>query len=129
LRVAFVIALGALATIVYVFIETAPELLAGSPHESHAIAWLGVLRLFALLAAIGGLLGSIVALDRHSPFCVADRPWLRAGLCAVFAVVIVLCGRHPAPAALPLDVLAFTALVGAILGGLGWAWARVIEYF
>lgn len=132
LRIAALVALAVVIGAVYLVLQSTLDLPSRTASAPHTIDWhatlAGLLVVAGFGALLGGFFGSILALDRDSPLCIVDRPWLRSGLCAAFAVLLVLFVnglRHAAPAA---EVLWLAALVGALLGWLGWTWARIIEH-
>ena len=82
----------------------------------------------ALLASLGGIYGSCLALDGRSAIAVADAPLLRTILSAVFGGCVALVVWRWLPETSWLFWLATGAPAGGILGFFGWRWARHVSF-
>jgi hypothetical protein len=82
----------------------------------------------ALLASLGGLFGSSLALDGRSDLAVTDAPLLRVAVSAVFGCCATLVAWRWLPgSSLPLWLSA-GAIAGCILGWFGWGWAKHVNF-
>jgi hypothetical protein len=82
----------------------------------------------ALLASLGGLLGSSLALDGRSDLAVADAPLLRIASSAVFGCCVALVAWRWLPESSLLLWLVAGATLGCILGWFGWGWAKHVDF-
>lgn len=90
--------------------------------------WRAVAGIGLFVAVLGAFFGTIVALDRESGMTEEDRPLLRTVLCgALAATAVLLVQAWPPHTFDPLGpVTGF--LIGALLGWLGWSWAKFIDF-
>ncbi len=120
--------LGALLFVAGAFIHSL-----GSMAVSH---WRALAHVSALFAVIGAIFGTIVALDRSADAPALrwrsirrfESPGLRTGLCALFGVLAVLVVQSLASAAVPFAWFVVGGICGALLGWLGWRWARFVDF-
>lgn len=78
-------------------------------------------------ALLGALFGVIISLDRKSGMAVGHHTYWRSFLGGVIGTAAVLHWQWHA-AAFSGEALAAGFVVGALLGGLGWTWAWILEY-
>jgi hypothetical protein len=90
--------------------------------------WAAVLQVGALFASLGCIFGAAVALDGRSGTPVGDYPMLRTAICAIFGAVTVLVVWSWSPENFHPAWSSIGAAVGAVLGWLGWRWAKYVEY-
>ena len=108
----------------------------------HALSEVGQAPLSALLftaslfSVFGALYGTIVVLDETSGIRprfgslirTFHYPKLRALLGGIWGLAAVQLGMHLDGRTASLRWLAIGALVGAILGWLGWRWAKYVDF-
>ena len=82
----------------------------------------------ALLASLGGLFGSSLALDGRSDLAVADAPILRVAASAIFGCCATLVAWRWLPGTSMTLWLAGGAVAGCILGWFGWEWAKHVDF-
>jgi hypothetical protein len=82
----------------------------------------------ALLASLGGLFGSSLALDGRSDLAVTDAPVLRVAASAIFGSCTALVGWRWLPGTSMILWLAAGAVAGCILGWFGWGWAKHVDF-
>ena len=82
----------------------------------------------ALLASLGGLFGSSLALDGRSDLAVVDAPMLRVMASAVFGCFAALVAWRWLPGSSLLLWLSAGVTVGCILGWFGWGWAKHVNF-
>jgi len=82
----------------------------------------------ALLASLGGLFGSSLALDSRSELAVADAPILRVAASVVFGCCAALVVWRWLPETSMTLWLAVGAVAGGILGWFGWRWAKHVDF-
>lgn len=90
--------------------------------------WHALLTLGLLLAVLGAFYGTIVALDRESGMSCAERPLLRTVLCGVLGATAVLLVQAWPPQTFNAMGPVAGLLVGGVLGWIGWAWARYVDF-
>ena len=89
----------------------------------HAVLTLGL-----FFAVLGAFYGTVVALDRESGVSNENRPFLRSVLCgALGATAVLLVQAWPPQTISPMGP-ATGFLIGAMLGWLGWSWAKYIDF-
>lgn len=86
------------------------------------------LKYFALLASLGGLLGTSIALDGRSDIAAMDSTPLRIGLSALFGAAAMLVVWSWLPDFPVATCLIIGAVIGAILGFFGWDWAKHVDF-
>ena len=89
----------------------------------HAIFNLGL-----LFAVLGAFYGTIVALDRESGMSHADRPLLRTVLCCALGSAAVLLVQAWPPQTFNSLGPITGALIGGMLGWIGWTWAKYVDF-
>jgi hypothetical protein len=82
----------------------------------------------ALLASLGGLFGSSLALDGRSDLAVKDAPILRVVASAIFGCCAALVAWRWLPGTSMTLWLAAGAVAGCILGWFGWGWAKHVDF-
>lgn len=90
--------------------------------------WNTILKSGCLFALFGTCFGSIVALDSRSSMAAGDYPLVRTLLCGAFAAAAVLVAQAWPPAAISHAWLAGGAVIGDVLGWIGWTWAKYISF-
>lgn len=88
--------------------------------------WRGVLNVGALFGILGALWGSVAAYDGATGG--VDRPVLRALLCAAFGAAAVMLVQSWQAQGFNASWIIGGAVVGAVLGLIGWRWAKYAEY-
>ena len=86
------------------------------------------LKYIALLASLGGLIGSSIALDGRSDMAAMDSTSLRIALSTLFgasAMTVVWSWLPNTPLA---TCLIIGAVIGAILGFFGWDWVKHVDF-
>jgi hypothetical protein len=81
-----------------------------------------------LFALLGGICGTVVALDPRAGFATVDRPVLRSVLSGLFGALSVYFVWTWAAANFPLFWVLAGGVVGAFLGWLGWAWVKHVDF-
>ncbi|MCY0911240.1 hypothetical protein [Massilia antarctica] len=89
--------------------------------------WHDVLQSVGTLTVLGGYYGTIGAFDARSTIAVADQPLLRTLSCGALGAVAVLVTQAWPPETASNAVVAAGAVVGGVLGWLGWAWAKYVN--
>lgn len=89
---------------------------------------LDVLNFCLLFAVLGGYYGAIVALDSESGIADTDRPIIRAMLCGLLAAIAVLLVQAWPPQTFNMVGAVIGFFVGAILGWIGWRWAKYVDF-
>ena len=90
--------------------------------------WAALLNVGVLLAVLGALYGTVLALDSRSDLAVIDRPGLRTALCAFFGASAVFVVWSWFPANFGPGWLSAGVVVGAGLGWFGWRWAKYVDF-
>lgn len=90
--------------------------------------WQAVLNLGLLFTILGAFYGTIVALDRESGMAKEDRPLLRSVLCGALGATAVLLVQVWPPQSFNSPGPATGFLIGALLGFLGWSWAKYVDF-
>lgn len=119
---------GAFAFVIGAFIHSFGTIAVGSGRA--------LLHTSVLFAILGAIFGTVLALDRSAevpPFLQRnlrrfEAPVLRTVICAVFGWFAVLLVRSAHPDSLPSAWLWVGAITGALLGWLGWRWARYVDF-
>lgn len=90
--------------------------------------WHAALNIALLFVVLGAYYGTIAALDRESGMSHSDRPLLRTLLCGALAAAAVLLVQTWPPQTFNSigPITGFS--IGAILGRLGWRWAKYVDF-
>ncbi|MDQ1814032.1 hypothetical protein RBA41_12010 [Massilia sp. CCM 9210] len=90
--------------------------------------WHDVLTTVCMLTVLGAYFGTIVAFDARSTMAVAHHPLLRTLLCGALGAAAVLVAHAWPPETVSHTVVAAGAVVGGVLGLLGWTWAKYVNF-
>jgi len=90
--------------------------------------WKAVVHIGLLFLVLGALYGAIAALDSSSPTALGNHQFVRTFLCALFgaAAVLVIWSWQPANFDKVWSIVG--AMVGAVLGWVGWRWAKYVDF-
>ena len=86
------------------------------------------LKYVALLASLGGLLGTSIALDGRSDIAAMDSTLLRVGLSAAFGASAMFVVGSWLPSIPVATCLVIGTVIGAVLGFFGWDWAKHVDF-
>jgi TRAP-type C4-dicarboxylate transport system permease small subunit len=90
--------------------------------------WRTVFDVGSVFAVLGAFYGVVVALDRESGMSYAHLPFLRAALCGLLASALVLVVQAWPPETFNLIGPITGFVIGAVLGWLGWKWAKYVDF-
>lgn len=87
-----------------------------------------IANLALLFAIMGAYYGAIAALDGESDIASADRPFLRTLICSALGATAVLLVQAWPPQTFDAQWVFVGAAVGGLLGWIGWAWAKYVDF-
>ncbi len=91
--------------------------------------WGAIINLSLLFAVCGAFYGTIAFLDKESKMTKGkDQPKLRTFLCGIFGAISVLLVQSWEPQTFNVIGPTIGFIIGAILGWLGWAWAKYVDF-
>jgi len=90
--------------------------------------WKTVVHVGLLFLVLGALYGSVAALDSRSPLSLGNHEFVRSLLCALFGAAAVLVVWSWQPASFDKLWAFIGGAAGAVLGWLGWRWARHVDF-
>jgi hypothetical protein len=91
--------------------------------------WKVAMNLTLLFASCGAYYGAIMGLDGSSEMTGVDSPVARTVLCGTLAGLIVFLLLSWIPQSNNIAWVGGAVAIGAILGWIGWSWARYINSF
>jgi hypothetical protein len=90
--------------------------------------WQGIVNGCLLFATFGAYYGTILVFDGEADKTNVNRPALRICLCGMFGALAVLLVRAWSPDSFGAEWAAVGAIVGGAFGGLGWSWAKYVDF-
>jgi len=98
--------------------------------------WQALFRVSMLFAVLGAIFGTVLAFDRSADAPSikwrlvrrVESPVMRTALCGIFGVLAVVIVQSLATADLPAAWFVVGGICGALLGWLGWRWAKYVDF-
>lgn len=90
--------------------------------------WHAVFNIALLFLVLGAYYGTVLGLDSRAGVSKLEHPVLRAALCGVLASTAVLLVQSWPPHTFNIAGPVTGFFIGAVLGWLGWSWAKFIDF-